>query len=147
MLAGRRKETQAVRTWKWRLSVNAAVAGVLLSIPLAASAATHKGTWNATAETNQSVPTQKYVTHNKAKGCAGGTLQSASISFKLLWWNGGRKTVLWASRHFGGNETCSPTKTIKHAKNPKVYLIITIHCNSFPFPCQDDGSWSITTNH
>jgi hypothetical protein len=140
-----------MRIWKWRMSVVAAVAGVLLSIPLAASAATHttthNGSWNATAETNKSVPTQKYVTHNTAKGCAGGTLQSATMSFQLVWWNGGRKTPLWSSRDFAGGETCSPTKTIKNAKNPEVYLIITIHCQSFPFPCQGSGSWSITTNH
>ena len=138
-----------MRTWKWRLGVVAALAGVLLSISVAANASArtvHTGTWNATAETNESVPTQKYVTHDKAKGCASGTLQSATMSFQLVWWNGGRKTVLWKSRDFGGGRTCSPTKTINHARNPVVYMIITLHCNSFPLPCQGAGSWSITTN-
>jgi hypothetical protein len=140
-----------VRKWTWRMSAVAAVAGVLLSIPLTASAATrtttHNGTWNATAETNESVNTSQYVTHNTAKGCAGGTLTSATMSFELVWWNGGRKTPLWSSRNFEGNETCSPTKTISGAQNPEVYLVITIHCDSFPAPCQGFGSWSITTNH
>lgn len=136
-----------MRTWKWRLGVVAPLAGVLLSIPVAANAATNSGTWNATALTNKSVSTPRYVTHSTAKGCASGVLQSATMSFQLVWWHGGRKTVLWTSRDFSGNRTCSPTKTISHARNPTVYLVITIHCHSFPFPCQGSGSWSIKTNH
>ena len=84
---------------------------------------------------------------NKAEGCASGVLQAATMSFQLVWWHGGRKTVLWTSRNFTGSRTCSPTKTISHARNPTVYLVITLHCHSFPLPCQGSGSWSIKTNH
>jgi hypothetical protein len=144
--------------WMRRSGFAAAVmcAMVALAVPSLASAATarpsinatHNGTWNATAVTNESVDTPGYTTRNKASGCVDGVLTSANLSFQLIWFHGGRDTVLWGSRIYTtGVRHCSPTKTIKNPPHgPVVFLRITIHCQNEPIPCQGDGDWSIKTN-
>ena len=151
-----------MKKWIRRSGFVAALMCAMLAVPSLASAATthathvkaahvnatHSGTWNATAVFNESVDTPGYTTRNKASGCVDGVLTSANLSFQLIWYNGGRDTVLWGSRIYTtGNRHCSPTKTIKHPPHgPVVFLRITIHCQNGPIPCQGDGDWSITTN-
>jgi hypothetical protein len=138
-----------MKKWASRSALVAALMCAMLAVPSLASAATaHNGTWNATAFENQSVNTQHYITKNQASGCISGTLTSAEVSFKLIWYNGGRNTVLWGSRNYStGAKHCSPVKTISHPpRKPVVFLIITIHCVSPIDICQGSGNWEISTN-
>ncbi len=130
-----------MKRWMRRSGLITVLASAVMILPGIANAATHTGTWNASAVTNQSVNTPMYVTTSTASGCAHGTLTAATFSMKLVWYNGGRDTVLWS-----GTSHCSPTKTIRGAHDPKVFLIITIHCNIIHLVCQGSGTWSITTN-
>jgi hypothetical protein len=145
-----------MKKWLRRSGVAVALMTAMLAVPGLASAAnsaipavsaTHNGTWNATALFDESTDTPSYATVNKASGCADGVLTSAVMSFQLIWYNGGRDTVLWGSPNFDGSRHCSPTKTIKNPPHgPEIFLRITIHCVSPIDVCQGNGDWSITTN-
>lgn len=135
---------------KWRSAVVAGLAAVTLSAPAAASAATttattHAGSWNLIWQGSNSIFTPRFATHSTVRGCASAALLGSGMSFEIVWYNGGRDTVLWESRNFGGERTCSPTKTIRHARNPSVFLVITVKCPPQEH-CRAHGAWTLTTN-
>jgi hypothetical protein len=121
--------------------------------PVAANATAtitpHTGTWSITAVGVHTQSTAKYATHTTASTCfKSDLLQSAKYYVQLIWYNGGRNTVLWTSGTYdtSGVRHCSPTKTISGAHNPLVFDAIHLVCVS-PVPvCQGNGTYTIDTN-
>jgi hypothetical protein len=139
-----------VRKWMKRTGLVTALLCAMLAVPsLASASTTHNGSFDITAFENQSVDTQQVTTTNHASGCISDfLLTSSEVSFQLIWYNGGRNTVLWGSPDFAtGAKHCSPTKTISHPPHdPQIFLIITVHCVSPIDVCQGSGAWQVTTN-
>ena len=97
---------------------------------------------------SHTVDTAKYTTHSTVTGCTtADSLTSASYHFKVIWYNGGRNTVLWSSREYtsSGTQHCSPKITIS-AHLPLVYEAITLDCVSPINVCQGNGTYGIDTN-
>jgi hypothetical protein len=110
----------------------------------------HSGTWEITAPDAFTQSNPSYTTHSTVSGCINVLSGQGTFNwhFQLIWYNGGKNTVLWASPHFGEGDLgyhCSPTITL-HAKNPTVYSQETLDCNLVVVPCLLSGNWSLDTN-
>lgn len=129
-----------------------------VAAPQAASAAPHAvpattsyyGTWNFSAVvSSDTVSTKQYVSSTTASSCTTADgLTAASYHFKLIWYNGGKDTVLWSSPEYGssGVRHCSPTKTITGVNGPKIFDKITLDCQSPIDFCQGNGTYGIRVN-
>jgi hypothetical protein len=110
----------------------------------------HSGSFSIATPFSFTQSNARYTTTSTVSGCINATDIVGTITgwhFRLIWYNGGRNTVLWTSPEFtGGGYHCSPTKTLStHA--PSVYSQETLDCNNpIPLPCTMDGNWSLDTN-
>jgi hypothetical protein len=112
--------------------------------------ATHHGTWRIHTTLNFTQSNPSYVTHTTVSGCVDITSDIGTYGWKMaiIWYNGGRNTVLWRSREFSDNDFgphCSPKLRV-HGHHPKVFSTETINCNLIVLPCGVDGDWSLRTN-
>lgn len=109
----------------------------------------HSGTWEINTPFSFTQSNARSTTHSTVSGCINALDGVGTLSwhFRLIWYNGGRNTVLWTSREFSDlGFHCSPTITL-HTPNPSVYSQETLDCNNpIPLPCQMDGNWSLDTN-
>jgi hypothetical protein len=110
---------------------------------------THGGTWSIATPFSFTQSNARYTTHTTVSGCvnAQDLVGTLGWHFRIIWYNGGRNTVLWSSREFsaGGNR-CSPTLELD-THLPSVYSQETLDCNNpIPLPCTADGTWSLVTN-
>jgi hypothetical protein len=133
-----------------RTAMGIAVVAVALAIPQLASASTvapgpiaHNGTFT-TGRTldGGSTNTRTFVTQSLASTCVDVTSLTGSWHYELIWYNGGRNTVLFASRTFTTHGIhCSPTEYI-NGNSPKVYDQISVT----GVASQASGNYQITTN-
>ena len=135
---------------KSRLGRVAIMTAVLtLLAPMAASAATHSG--NISVKTSIGAAHQNtpaFVTKTTAQTCwsvATSGIEDVEWTIDLIWYDGGKNVHLWNSPKFvGGNNVCSPVKTIKNGGSaPKVYDVIT---DDTGLGTGLTGSWAIGTN-
>jgi hypothetical protein len=109
----------------------------------------HSGTFTIHASFTFTQSNASYTTHSTVSGCVNATSGMGIFKwhFRLIWWNGGRNTVLWTSPEFSDTGFhCSPTKTL-NTPNPTVYSQETLECgNPIPLPCELDGNWSLSTS-
>jgi hypothetical protein len=122
------------------------MANASTTIPLT----THRGTWEITTPLNFTQSNASSTTHSTVSACW--DISSAQGTFgwhvAVIWFNGGRNTVLWHSREFSDNDGgphCSPTIRL-HRHLPRVYSQETVNCNLIIAPCLVDGDWSLRTN-
>jgi hypothetical protein len=128
---------------------------VVIAIPGTANASAaipnvrHSGTWEINTPFSFTQSNASSTTHSTVSGCINALDGVGTLSwhFRLIWYNGGKNTVLWTSGEFSNlGYFCSPTITL-HTPNPTVYSQETLDCNNpIPLPCQMDGNWSLDTN-
>lgn len=121
-----------------------AVAEAAISHNGAVPATSHTGSWKLVGTNSASKNTASYVTSTTASTCVVASFNTGEWSFKLIWHNGGKNTVLYSSRYFtaGSGKHCSPTETIKNGHSPKVYD----HIAWFGDDGGAGGTYSIGTN-
>jgi hypothetical protein len=107
-------------------------------------AATHRGNWKIGHTVDGAThETRKVNTRNNVSACVTANHLTGAWHFQLIWFNGGRNTVLYSSRPFSHPGIhCTPTEVIKHGKKAQVYLKISVTgVNS-----AGSGNFEITTN-
>jgi hypothetical protein len=113
--------------------------------------AIHRGTWRITTPLNFTQSNAPSITRSTVSACW--DISDAQGTFgwhvAVIWFHGGRNTVLWHSREFSDNDAgphCSPRIRIRHPHHPKVFSQETVNCNLIIAPCLVRGDWSLRTN-
>jgi hypothetical protein len=133
------------------IAVAAGAPGIANASRVPAITTTHSGTWAITYPFNKTQSNPKFKTHSTVSGCITWNLDSSGTygwHMKIIWYDGGKNKVLWASKKISSGVTkrCSPKLKVP-VHDSQVYSQEILNCNNpIPLPCQVDGTWSLVTN-